>query len=541
MEYFIRAPWRAVTWIHAPDLMWVVAVTVALIAVWVVRLLRGDSDERRLGSLLAVLLLLGVSLNAKLAGTVFYARPTAGGPYGVANGTSYANAWSGFAAVTGLSAGDTLKSCGDFVAADADSGGSGAFRNQDVAGERTTGDCSAEGGASESNWYLSGSGKSYGILCNTAALCQDSQWASIHVHDAPIRGFYIRNDLNDTDIVNFTGTDLSCTDTIGTEGSAPWCVAGWGANATLTSITSTRSTDDSVHWQGADVTVQYSHFYNPGYNIAAGSFIGDCVQIITQTARAKIHHNYCDKRNANADGNVSKSCWIIGDPASAGGGEISDNECWLPKTGNSTFESKSILSSGDDVKILRNFVSGGYYGIFAFGANNTVVGNVVVDAEYRGIEIPTVTASGTTLVANNTVIGSPIGYILKGASAAVTVNAYNNVAHNQSTYGYEKVSATYNQSNNRCSGSTPTCSNNAGTISTVSDPGFTGGLTPTNVDGFCLDTDSPLIGAGTYLGAWATGYNNEDLGKPPAIGARGTCYGRPLVTSRPAVTSRPSN
>lgn len=465
-----------------------------------------------------------------------YVRPTAGGPYGAANGTTYADAWSGMAAVTGLSAGELLKTCGDFVAADADGGGSGAFRNQDVAGEKVSGDCSAEGGASVSNWDLSGSGKSYGLFCNSAALCQDSQWSSIHVRNAPIRGFYIRNDLDDVDVVNFTGTDLSCTDTIGTEGDAPWCVAGWGGTATLTRITSTRSTDDALHWQGADVTVQDSHFYNPGYGIASGSFIGDCVQIITQTARAKIRRNYCDKRNANADGNVAKSCWIIGDPASSGGGEISDNECWLPKSGNATFGSKSILSSGDDVKILRNFVSGGYYGIFAFGANNTVVGNVVIDAELRGIEIPTTTASGTTLVANNTVVGSPIGYILKGASAAVTINAYNNLAHNQTTYGYEKVTTTYNQSNNRCSGSTPTCSNNAGTISTVSDPGFTAGLTPTSVDGVCLDADSPLLAAGTYLGAWATGIDREDLGKPPAIGARGLCNARRAVTSRRAVS-----
>lgn len=93
------------------------------------------------------------------------------------------------------------------------------------------------------------------------------------------------------------------------------------------------------------------------------------------------------------------------------------------------------------------------------------------------------------------------------------------------------------------SGTTTTAS--GGTVNAAngltSDPGFAGGDSPTSADGFCLEPDSPLLAAGTYLGAWATGYNNEDLGKPPTIGARGLCYGRPLVTSRPAVTSRPSN
>ncbi len=77
-----------------------------------------------------------------------------------------------------------------------------------------------------------------------------------------------------------------------------------------------------------------------------------------------------------------------------------------------------------------------------------------------------------------------------------------------------------------------------GTGSITSLPDFIGGTAPTTADGFCLETDSPLLAAGTYIGAWATGYAGQDLGKPPAIGARGLCNGRRAVSSRRAVSER---
>lgn len=70
----------------------------------------------------------------------------------------------------------------------------------------------------------------------------------------------------------------------------------------------------------------------------------------------------------------------------------------------------------------------------------------------------------------------------------------------------------------------------------TSDPGFTGGASPTSVAGFCLESDSALLAAGTYLGAWATGYAGHDLGNPPAIGARGLCNARRAVASRRAIS-----
>ncbi len=67
-------------------------------------------------------------------------------------------------------------------------------------------------------------------------------------------------------------------------------------------------------------------------------------------------------------------------------------------------------------------------------------------------------------------------------------------------------------------------------------PALVGGTAPNNVMGFCLTPDSPLLAAGTYLGAWATGYAGHDLGKPPAIGARGPCRSRQPAGVRPAAS-----
>ncbi len=478
-------------------------------------------------------LLLGLLCTAPSWAVTWYARAGGSG-----NGTSYANAWSLSGVtwgVSGVNTGDTLKVCGNFAAADKDSSkGGAAMLSVEQPGVIVDGDCSADGGAAQAI-LDGGSTVVYGMYCDTAAECQDQQWRNIKAVNVTTRGHYIRNGTTYADSVNFTGYNLDCDGVTSASASGQWCVAGYGQNATFSEMDLYRSKDDTLHWEGSFLTVQDNRFYFPG---TGGTNIGDCVQNITETDGAIIRRNYCDKRTTTGDGNMAKSCWVIGDPATGTSGEISDNECYLPATGNSTWESKSILvsTSVTGVRILRNYVSGGYYGIFAFGGGATIVGNVVENTELQGIAVPTTTSTGTTLVAHNTVDGSAICYILKGASSAVTVNAYNNLAMNCATYGYEKVTVTYNQSNNRCDTATPTCSNNAGVISSVSDAGLLGGSAPTNVGGFCLRPDSPLLAAGTYLGVWVSGFKGEDLGNPPSIGARRLCIGR--STTQRAYTQR---
>lgn len=70
-----------------------------------------------------------------------------------------------------------------------------------------------------------------------------------------------------------------------------------------------------------------------------------------------------------------------------------------------------------------------------------------------------------------------------------------------------------------------------GTNSTA-DPGYVGGAAPANADGFCLKSDSTLIDAGTYIGAYIGGYNGESLTNPPPVGARGLCQPRRVAAAR---------
>jgi len=70
----------------------------------------------------------------------------------------------------------------------------------------------------------------------------------------------------------------------------------------------------------------------------------------------------------------------------------------------------------------------------------------------------------------------------------------------------------------------------------ITDPGFVDGTSPTTVDGFCLDANSALLGAGTYIGAYVLGYEAESFPNPPPIGARGTCAGRASASTRSAAT-----
>ena len=76
------------------------------------------------------------------------------------------------------------------------------------------------------------------------------------------------------------------------------------------------------------------------------------------------------------------------------------------------------------------------------------------------------------------------------------------------------------------------------TANSSATPGFIGGTAPATAAGFCLDDDSALIGAGTYIGAYVEDYYGHDLGKPPNIGALGPCMGRHAAQTRPAAAGR---
>ena len=489
--------------------------------------------------LLVLPLLLALAWGQAWGGSTWYVRPAAdcanngnGTAYGCAASNGAAGAWRTMANVTwgvgNVDTGDTLKTCSSetspFTTADYDGGGLAMLHSQQP-GARVTGDCSAEGGGTVA--YHEGAGtRDYGFYCATNAECLGQTWDHQYFKNFDSRGWYVRNDLSTTAAVNFTGDELTCDDILASSGT-PQCGAGFGANVTLSNITSSRTSDDNFHWEGDNQNITNLTGVYPGYG-QTGNF-GDCYQCANNCDKVRLVGWYCDHRNLG-----SKQCVIM--QANGGGGDadtvIADGVCLYPETGNATNLNKPIYSGVPGGRVERNYVLGGYFGIFVDGADTKVIGNVIVGAEYRGIDMASTVTTGTGTVAHNSVSDSGDGIVLNGG-ASVTNNVNNNLTMNNTKGCAKGGSSTLNQSYNAWYGNT-TNSNNCGALTNgvTADPKLMGGSSPRDAEDFCLRPDSPLLAAGTYIGAWATGYNSEDLGKPPAIGARGLCNARRAITSR---------
>ena len=488
---------------------------------------------------------LGLFLCLNVEAATWYVRPAADCANN-GDGTAYACAASGGAAgawrtmanvawgVSGVNTGDTLRACSSesspFTTADYDGGGL-AVLSVDQSGVTVDGDCSASGG--ETMAYMTGNGtRDYGVYCADTTTCPNQTWRNITVTSTDVRGFYIRNNLSTTGTVLFIGSGLSCNSIVGAEGNTPQCVAGFGTGGTLTNITSNITTDDSVHWEGDNFSISDSRLLYPGYNVSTN--LGDCVQVVNQADNAIIRRVYCDHTNS-----ATKQCFIYGDPvdASDDNAEISDSTCLYPETGNISNANKLYYSSVPATQFLRNYGLGGAYGVYMLGAGSTTIGNVMKGQEVRGIDVVSTVTSGTHLVANNTVSGSPTCVAI-GGGASVTTLFYNNLVANCSSAGFTKGgSSTLTQSNNRCGQSVTTC-NNGGGGSSISDAGWVGGATPTSAQGFRLSATSAARGIGLDLNRGNIQDNgNRAFAHPPSIGAWEAASGD-IATARAAATAR---
>lgn len=540
---FLPMPWRSDTWFAEPDsvrLLTIFGAALVPVLLAVACLRSKERRERRLGALLAVLMLVSWGEYAHLTGTVWFVRPL-GGSYGSENGTSYANAWDGTVSVlydvSHVTTGDTLIACGEFAEQD---GSTGAVISIEAPGAKVTGNCTAYGGPAKA--VLNGSGTlNYGMLCYTAAQCLGQTWSDFTIKNFITRGLYIRNDLSDTVPVNFAAHDIDISDILGTD-VGPQAIAGWGSNWRLYNITTMRSSDDSVHWQGDGGLVEENTFYYPAYNVTTD--VGDCVQVIAQADNTIIRRNKCYHTNSS-----TKQCWIItgdeslttGDPLGGtdDNAEISNNECYYPTVaGGISTITKPIYSSVPNTKIFGNFVIGGYFGIYLMGAGSSAIGNVLVGQINRGIDTVDTTTTGTKTVANNTVIGAAVEAFHIGGNGS-SVNVWNNVAA-ASAIGFKKnATPTVTQSNNVGANNTTDSAGSFGSVTAVTNPGFVGGLSPATPEGACLKPDSPLLGAGTFIAPYMFGYGKESLANPPPIGARGLCQKRAASAARRASGARP--
>lgn len=300
--------------------------------------------------------------------------------------------------------------------------------------------------------------------------------------------------------------------------------------------------------RGVDIEVAYNTVEDNGYRTGVDPN-GSAGLNINGFKNARIHHNTL-RRNTVSGGSISSlknvESWIhdndIRTTYSANG--IDGAGIYVDRYTDSTLVFGNYI---EDCALADDVHSEGS-GVALFRAtNNKVFGNIIRDCRMGLFWGGTITAAN--YFANNDIAACPNNTSFNGAgifetageavsSPAAAVLAYNNSvtgcyygitgSDDLTSYGYNNYSSTVTAARN---GQTT----GAGT-DTASDPSYSGGDSPDSAAGFCLSPDSPLLSAGTYLGAWATGYNGEDLGKPPAIGARGLCRSRQPAGVRPSAS-----
>lgn len=171
-------------------------------------------------------------------------------------------------------------------------------------------------------------------------------------------------------------------------------------------------------------------------------------------------------------------------------------------------------------------------------SNNTVAENF----GSRAISFDNSVVGNTLTFKNNLFAGNDIGFGASSKTGEVIIGAAanDNILESNNDIYVTSGTAFFRSSQYTCAqingGTWAAVSANTGDGTVCVDPELNGGASPDTVAGFCLSPDSPLIGIGTYLGAWATGYAGHDLGNPPAIGARGLCRKRQPAAHRASAT-----
>lgn len=196
-------------------------------------------------------------------------------------------------------------------------------------------------------------------------------------------------------------------------------------------------------------------------------------------------------------------------------------------------------------------------------ANNVIIPRLTSDRAYTSGVVLHGIGIGT-IVANNIVFGANDGVgsgdtaanfqnfairetSLNGVTATDSVTGLarrclvglNTIVNNRSLGGGYGADYRDYGSNPAYTPPASTYTGNATTTAAAID--WVGGQEPIGPDDFCLAADSSLIGAGSYVGAWALGYAAESFANPPPIGARGVGSARRGVsTVRGAAARRAS-
>ena len=498
----------------------------------------------------ALVLSLLLALAAPAWGATWYVTATGAG---ATNGTSLANAFAGWADIPANTfvAGDVLCVVGEL-----NSDTTMAFTDAGSAGNPIiiAGDCPEGAGILDGN--------------NTAAPVLKLGEAGLAASYVRVRGLTIRD----------SHPSLSTADCILDSSLG----AGGGFNE-FVNLTVTDCGMSAINMQKPNPTISggtYSYCgddcigvntlaTNPTIRGATIEFIstrtttGDGIAIYNTPAPSNVivENNTCYWDYTGKE----KSCFILG--VSSGDMVVRGNTL-IARVPVPTNHAISI-TAGTNVYVERNYCKGWnacitHYSTDAEGIDSAlyVRSNIASESQYAvlfttSVGTPSLYAENNsggglvnglrataTVAANLFVRNNAFRLDGSGGDALYVSNSYNSYTGSSNNFGPEGASFIENY---KCGGGTyataaayvAACAQEVGTTSSV--PGWMGGDSPDSVMGFCLTPDSPLLGAGTYIGAYATGYRGKDLGKPPAIGAMALCRARAIAADRPAATTRPTH
>lgn len=262
-----------------------------------------------------------------------------------------------------------------------------------------------------------------------------------------------------------------------------------------------RIANDGIFGYGNSTRV----FSNLIYDVDQGVFgFGDCIQLVGDATLGCSSLYVANNTLTNPNGN--KQCIIVQDTTGgSSGGLIRDNICMIA-VGEAN---QAIYTETVGVMVERNYIVGGYHGIFSAGADAVVRANLTFNAGYSGITQKTGVTGAD--IYGNTVVSAVTYGIYCGDDP--TANARNNVLyacgtglakHGSATEDYNAYwLCTTNQAN---TGGSPSW----GTHNITADPLLTSDYKP--------KPGSPLLGAGTHLG-YTRDINRKQRPNPPAIGA----------------------
>lgn len=449
---------------------------------------------------------------------------------GAADGTSEANAYAGFVtAMAAMGTSDTLCLHGSFTGT-ANRQASGIMFRPTVSGNSSAdtiydGDC---GGTGTNAIVDCNSQEAIGIRTSGASQTTYATVKNIdvqHCTNKNIVTYFATTD--ETNDAYLTFDNVRSYDAQGS--SAGNCFDNRGQHVTLRDFVVDGCNEDGGYTKGKYFTVD-------GYtarNVSRANTNGDGLQLAGNADYYHIANVDCD--HAEKD---SKQCLIISALTDTGAYGIAEDLTLRCYPGATVMNCLYVTGAG--AKIRHAYVTGGNYGVAVEGlgtSTNMELSSIIQDgATLDGISVFSGAGAGNKIY-NSSAINNGLHGFLNSSSNAVVFQ--NNAAARNASCGINTISGdteTYNDSYNNgtafCQAGVSTA---AGTGSATDVPGWVGGPTPTTAAGFCLNSDSALLGAGTYIGAYIYGYGGESLTNPPPIGARGLCQPRiPAAARQPA-------